>query len=558
MAPQILKSLEPDPPRVQRGNLFDFLHSNPNKVDENKPVFYRLDGKKITRKQLYDDSRRLAYALRNKLGLRPGARIGIISPNSTAYPWVVHAGLCAGVVLVPLNPAYGAEELVHPVQQAEIEYIFCHQSVLNTVRDGLELAKVSLKSTNGQNRLWILDDGDSLKKDDKGEQDARTLLGDDRLETHKVVDDRTEDAFIVFSSGTSGKPKGVQLVHGNMTAVTTAIVHTFGDAISPNDRYIGVLPFYHIFGLAKFMCKGVYIGAECVVVPKFDLGVFCAAVEKFKCNISYVVPPILVLLAKDPRAKKYDLKSLKWVMSGAAPLGTELSMEVEAAHPGLRVTQGWGLSETSPTATFAKPEDYHAHMGTCGRLIAGVEGRLVDDDGNDVGFEQGENGKPGEFWVRGPTIMKGYLNNKEATDDCITPDGWFKTGDIAIMKNNYFWIVDRKKELIKYKGFQVPPAELEATLLSHPKIADVAVIGVYNKAQATELPRAYVVLKEEVAKNEDPEAVAKEIIEWTAKKVANHKRLRGGVKVLEEIPKRYVDWQGHSFFMESICRLLTS
>ncbi|KAJ1585855.1 hypothetical protein NDA14_006483 [Ustilago hordei] len=537
MAHQILRSLEPAPPRVQRGNLFDFLYSNPNKVDENKPAFYRLDGLKITRKQLQDDARRLAYSLRHKLGLQPGCRIAIVSPNSTVYPLIVHAGLCAGVVLVPLNAAYGPEELVHPIHEADVDYIFCHQSALSTAREGLEQAKKGLKSKNGQNRLWILDDGDSLKKGDKGEQDARILLGEERLQTHKVVDDRTEDAFIVFSSGTSGKPKGVQLVHGNITAVTTAIVTTFSDAIGPNDRYVAVLPMFHIFGLVKSIMKGVYTGAESVVLPRFDLDVFCSAVEKFKCNVSYVVPPILVLLAKDPRAKKYNLKSLKWVMSGAAPLGAELSLEVEATHPGLKVTQGWGLSETSPTATFARPDEYHAHMGSCGRLLAGVEGRLVDEDGNDVGFEQGENGKPGEFWVRGPTIMKGYLNNKEATDDCITPDGWFKTGDVAIMKDNFFWIVDRKKELIKYKGFQVPPAELEATLLSHPKIADAAVIGIQDKEQATELPRAYVVLKEDVAKSENPDAVAKEIIEWTATKVANHKRLRGGVRILEVIPK---------------------
>ncbi|KAJ1034375.1 hypothetical protein NDA18_001236 [Ustilago nuda] len=537
MAPQILRSLEPAPPRVQRGNLFDFLYSNPNKVDENKPAFYRLDGLKITRKQLQDDARRLAYSLRHKLGLQPGCRIAIVSPNSTVYPLIVHAGLCAGVVLVPLNAAYGPEELVRPIHEADVDYIFCHQSALSTAREGLEQAKKGLKSKNGQNRLWILDDGDSLKKGDKGEQDARILLGEERLQTHKVVDDRTEDAFIVFSSGTSGKPKGVQLVHGNITAVTTAIVTTFSDAIGPNDRYVAVLPMFHIFGLVKSIMKGVYTGAESVVLPRFDLDVFCSAVEKFKCNVSYVVPPILVLLAKDPRAKKYNLKSLKWVMSGAAPLGAELSLEVEATHPGLKVTQGWGLSETSPTATFARPDEYHAHMGSCGRLLAGVEGRLVDEDGNDVGFEQGENGKPGEFWVRGPTIMKGYLNNKEATDDCITPDGWFKTGDVAIMKDNFFWIVDRKKELIKYKGFQVPPAELEATLLSHPKIADAAVIGIQDKEQATELPRAYVVLKEDVAKSENPDAVAKEIIEWTATKVANHKRLRGGVRILKAIPK---------------------
>ncbi|PWZ03156.1 acetyl-CoA synthetase-like protein [Testicularia cyperi] len=536
MAPQILKSVDPAPPLKQRGNVFDFLHSNPNKVDENKPAFIRLDGKALTRKQLHHDARRLAHAFRHKLGLEPGSRIAIFSPNSTMYPVAVHAGLCAGVVLVPMNAAYGPEELVHPIHDAEVQYVLCHQSVLSTARKGLELAKIGLKSSNGQNRLWILDDGDDLKRGDKGELDVRTLLGNETLATHKVKDDRQEDAFIAYSSGTSGKPKGVQLVHGNMTALLEAVVVTFGNDIDQTDRYLAVLPFNHIFGLFKYMHKSVFIGAESVVVPKFDLDIFCAAVEKFKCNIAYVVPPILVLLAKDPRAKKYDISCLKWVLSGAAPLGSELSMEVEAKYPHLKVTQGWGLSETSPTATYISAQDYNTYMGSCGRLVAGLEGRLVDEDGNDVGHEQGKDGKPGEFWVRGPTVMKGYLNNKEATEDCITPDGWFKTGDVAIMKDNYFWIVDRKKELIKYKGFQVPPAELEATLLSHPKIADVAVIGINDKEQATELPRAYVVLNQQ-GQSENPEQVAKEIIEWTAAKVANHKRLRGGVKIVPEIPK---------------------
>lgn len=533
---QIIKSVDAGAPRIQRGNLFDFLHSNPNNVDENKAAYTRLDGQSVSRKQLSQDSRKLAHAFRNKLGLQPGSRIAIFSPNSTMYPVAVHAGLCAGIVLVPMNAAYGSEELVHPVLDAEVEYILCHQSVLSTAREGLKLAKLDLKSSNGQNRLWILDDGDDLKKGDKGELDVRTLIGKEMLSTYKVEDDTQTDAFIAYSSGTSGKPKGVQLTHSNLTSVLKAIVITFGPDIKPSDRYLAVLPFNHIFGLTKFVHKSFYIGAECVVVPKFDLDIFCAAVEKFKCNIAYVVPPILVLLAKDPRVKKYDISSLQWALSGAAPLGSELSREVEAKHKHLKLTQGWGLSETSPTATYVSPNDYNTYMGSCGRLVAGLEGRLVDEDGKDVGHEQGKDGKPGEFWVRGPTVMKGYLNNKEATDDCITPDGWFKTGDVAIMKDNYFWIVDRKKELIKYKGFQVPPAELESLLLSHPKVADVAVIGIEDKEQATELPRAYIVLGQD-AKSEDAKTVATEIIDWTAKKVASHKRLRGGVRIVDEIPK---------------------
>ncbi|EPQ28328.1 uncharacterized protein PFL1_04155 [Pseudozyma flocculosa PF-1] len=538
MAPQIITNTKHKAPaNVNRGNIFEFLHSNPNKVDDNRPAYIRLDGKTVTRRQVYNDARSLAHAFRHRLGLPAGARIGILSPNSTYYPVAVHAGLCAGVVLVPMNAAYTAEELLHPIHDAEVEYLLCHQSLLPVARQGFQLAKKGLKSRNGQNRIWILDDGDDLKRGDQGEEDLRTLLSDHRLEPHKVTDDENTDAYIAYSSGTSGKPKGVQLTHRNITYVTIAACVTFDTDIGPDDVYLAVLPLNHIFGLAKFCHMAYYNGSASVVVPRFDLDVFCAAVQKHRCNIAYVVPPILVQLTKNPKTDQYNLSSLKWVLSGAAPLGIELSNEFEKKFPTIRVTQAWGLSETSPTATYTSYRDYRTYAGSCGHMVAGVEGRLVDDDGNDVGHEQGENGKPGEFWVRGPSIMRGYLNNKEATDDCITPDRWFKTGDIAIVnKQGYFWIVDRKKELIKFKGFQVPPAELEAVLLGHPKIADVAVIGVYDDSQATELPRAYVV-PSEAAKSTDPAALAKEIVEWTASKVANHKRLRGGVKIVDVIPK---------------------
>ncbi|PWN47217.1 acetyl-CoA synthetase-like protein [Violaceomyces palustris] len=533
---QIITSKKAGPPRINRGNIFDFLQSNPNNVSPQDAAFIRVDGKQISRAQLFSDARRLAYGLRHTLGLQPGSRIGIFSPNSTAYPIAVHAGLCAGIVLVPLNAAYGSQELVHPLHDADVQYILCHHALLPVARQGLELANIGPISANGRNRLWILDEDDELKKGEQGEEDVRILMSEDELETHKVVNPVEEDAFIAYSSGTSGRPKGVQLTHSNMTSVTSAALITMGEDLTHKDRIAAVLPFNHIFGLAKYVHFAVMVGAPAVVIPRYDLDVFCSVIEKQKCTLAFVVPPILVQLAKDPRASKYDLSSLRYLFSGAAPLGSELSQEVEKKYPFLRVTQGWGLTETSPTATVVSYKDYRKYMGSCGTLVAGLEARIVDDNGKDVGLEQGETGKPGELWIRGPTIMKGYLNNKEATDDCITPDGWFKSGDIAIMRDGYFWIVDRKKELIKFKGFQVAPAELEALLLSHPKVADVAVVGVYDDSQATELPKAYIVANAE-GKRDGAEALSSEIVEWTAKKVANHMRLRGGVELIDVIPK---------------------
>lgn len=293
--------------------------------------------------------------------------------------------------------------------------------------------------------------------------------------------------------------------------------------------------------MLRFIHFALYYGMTVVVMPRFELPVFLGAVARYKITLGILVPPILVLLAKDPSVTKYDLSSLKVIMSGAAPLSAELGDEVMARIPSCQVTQGYGLTETSPTAHYTPASLYQQHKGSCGRLMPCVEARLVNDDGRDVAFEQGKDGQPGELWLRGPTIMKGYLNNKTATEESITPDGWFKTGDVAIYKDDHFYIVDRKKELIKYKGFQVAPAEIEAMLLNHPKVSDAAVIGVYVEKEATELPRAYVVPRADAnvdLKNEEQvKAFTDDIRNWFDSKVANHKKLRGGVVAENMIQK---------------------
>lgn len=326
-----------------------------------------------------------------------------------------------------------------------------------------------------------------------------------------------------------------------MTSVTAAMVDGLSPDFKPSDTVLGVLPFQHIFGMAKFIHYGLYIGMTVVVMPRFDLHVFLEAVPKYKITLGILVPPILVLLAKNPDVLKYDLSSLRVILSGAAPLSAQLGDEVQARIPTCQVTQGYGLTETSPTSHYTPASKYQNFKGTCGRLMPCVEARLVDEDGRDVAHEQGEYGKPGELWMRGPTIMKGYLNNEAATRDAITPDGWFKTGDVAIYRDEHFFIVDRKKELIKYKGFQVAPAEVEAMLLTHPKVADAAVIGVYKAEEATELPRAYVVPAAgagvDVKDAAQCKAFGDEVRQWFDSRVANHKKLRGGVCIEAAIEK---------------------
>lgn len=264
-------------------------------------------------------------------------------------------------------------------------------------------------------------------------------------------------------------------------------------------------------------------------MPKFDIERFCAAIQKHKVSFIYVVPPVVLLLSKHPVVDKYDLSSIRMLNCGAAPLTHEL---VEAVYRRLKIPikQGYGLSETSPTTHTQRWEDWDKNIGSVGLLLPNMTAKYMSPEEIEVPV-----GDTGELWMKGPNIFKGYHNNPEGTKNALTEDGYFKTGDVGYQdEDGNFYITDRIKELIKYKGFQVPPAELEGLLISHPKINDVAVVGVYNEDQATEVPRAYIVPAPGVHGSKE---TADEIITWIQTKVANHKRLRGGVRFVDEIPK---------------------
>ena len=266
-----------------------------------------------------------------------------------------------------------------------------------------------------------------------------------------------------------------------------------------------------------------------VVMPKFEIEKFCSIIQNHKITFAYVVPPVVLLLGKHPIVDKYDLSSLRMLNSGAAPLTQEL---VEAVYKRLKVPikQGYGLSETSPTTHTQPWEQWNKTIGSVGTLLPNQTAKYMSPEEKELPI-----GETGELWIRGPNIFKGYHNNPEGTKNALTPDGYFKTGDVGHQdKDGNFYITDRVKELIKYKGFQVPPAELEGLLISHPMVNDVAVVGIYNKDQATEVPRAYIVPAPGI---EGSPKRAQDIMQWLQAKVASHKRLRGGVRFVDEIPK---------------------
>jgi acyl-CoA synthetase (AMP-forming)/AMP-acid ligase II len=309
--------------------------------------------------------------------------------------------------------------------------------------------------------------------------------------------------------------------------------------LGEDERIIAVLPFFHIYGLTVLMNQGLAWGGAVVTLPRFDLEQFLSAIQEYKITRAFVAPPILLALAKHPIVDQYDLSSLVSVLSGAAPLDEQLALAAEqrlrkGASSGVTVAQGYGMTELSPVSHTtpdpgAEPPGVTTAVpkGTVGYAVPNSECRLVDAaTGQDAA-----PGEPGELWVRGPNVMKGYLNNAEATANTIDAEGWLHTGDVAVVDDEgRYTVVDRVKELIKYKGYQVAPAELEAVLLGHPDVADAAVIGVVDKESGEELPKAFVVRAPGSSVDEQT------VIDFVAGRVAPHKKIRM-VEFIEQVPK---------------------
>ena len=443
-------------------------------------------------------------------GFQPGEVLMILSPNIPEYAIALHGTLVCGGTVTVVNPTYTARELRHQIEDSGATWLF-------TIPMFLPLAREATAGGSSIGRIIML--GETEPADDI--VDTFAVVGGDAYDGHADVDPAETVAVLPYSSGTTGAPKGVMLTHRNLVANLVQ-----GGAMvtaEPDDVIVAVLPFFHIYGLQILMNFTLHQGSTVITLPRFDLEEFLRVMQDHAVTRSYLVPPILLALAKHPIVDRYDLSSLKSIVSGAAPLSTELADEV-SARLDVEILQGYGLTETSP-ATHIALEGY-GKPGSVGGVVPSSECRIVDvSTGGDV-----EQGDSGEIWVRGPHIMKGYLNNPQATADTVDADGWLHTGDIGYMDaDGDFYIVDRLKELIKYKGFQVPPAELEGLLLSHPAVADAAVIPVPDD-EAGEIPKAFVVLKP------GAEATAGELQDFVAGQVATFKQIRE-LEFIEQIPK---------------------
>jgi acyl-CoA synthetase (AMP-forming)/AMP-acid ligase II len=460
-------------------------------------------GRELTYGALADSVRRLAAGLRAR-GFGRGEVVGLYLPNLPEYAVAFHGAALAGGMCTTVNPLYTASELAHQLSDCGARFLITAPQILETAREAAEAA--------GVEEVFVV-----------GGAEGASPLADLFAEPSETppIDPASDLAVLPYSSGTTGLPKGVMLTHRNLVANLEQIQAGF--PIDEHDVLIACLPFFHIYGMTVIMNQGLRQGATIVTMPRFDFEQFLDLIERHGVTRTYVVPPIALALAKHPAVSGHDLSSVEIIMCGAAPLGEDLMAQV-SARIGCPVIQGYGLTETSPVTHVIRPHGEN-RAGTIGPPLPGTECRVVDPEtGADVA-----TGERGEVWIRGPQVMRGYLNSPEATAATIDDDGWLHTGDIATAdRDGMLRIVDRLKELIKYKGFQVAPAEIEALMITHPEVGDVAVIGVPDE-QCGELPKAYV-----VAAGDDLDA--DELIAWVGERVAPQKRVRL-VEVTDAIPK---------------------
>ncbi len=335
------------------------------------------------------------------------------------------------------------------------------------------------------------------------------------------IDPRNDLVVLPYSSGTTGLPKGVMLTHQNLVANICQMEGL--DYFTEKDTLIAVLPLFHIYGLVVILNMGLSTGATIVTMPRFELEHFLRALQDYGVTMAHIVPPIVLALSKNPAVDSYDLSKLQSIFCGAAPLGAALT-QAFTDRIKCNVRQGYGMTETSPVTHSSPSDPRQVKFGSVGVCAPNTECKVVDLQ---TGAPLGPN-KEGEICVRGPQVMKGYLNQPEATAHTIDSEGWLHTGDVGYAdQDGHFFIVDRAKELIKYKGFQVAPAELEAILLTHPAILDAAVIPSADQ-EAGEVPKAFVVLRSE--------ATSQEILDFVTARVAPFKKIRH-IEFTDTIPK---------------------
>jgi acyl-CoA synthetase (AMP-forming)/AMP-acid ligase II len=466
-------------------------------------------GRIITYGELQRSIREVAAGLAAR-GFKKGDVFGILSPNVPEYAIAFHAVAMLGGINTTVNPLYTGPEIAHQLKNAGAKFLV-------TVPQCADKAAEAAANANIE-ELFVFEQAGG---DANGATPFSKLYLKDGTPPQVTINPKEDLVALPYSSGTTGLPKGVMLTHHNLVANLCQMVGL--RYFTAEDTLVCLLPLFHIYGLVVVLNMGLYSGSTIVTMPRFELEPFLQTLQKYDITLAHLVPPIVLALAKHPVVDNYPLPKLKTIFSGAAPLDETLTRAC-MERLGCDIRQGYGLTETSPVTHSSPPEPENVKYGSVGVPAPSTEVKIVHLE---TGEELGRN-EEGEVCIRGPQVMKGYLNNPEATAATIDADGWLHTGDIGYADDDgHFYIVDRAKELIKYKGFQVAPAELEALLLTHPDVADAAVIPCPDD-ECGEVPKAYVVLK--------GDATGEQLMNYVADRVAPHKKIRG-VEFIDKIPK---------------------
>ena len=472
----------------------------------NKPAL--IDGptgRTYTYAQLPDLISRLTTGLANH-GVKKGEVFAIYSPNLPEVALAFHAVASLGAATTMVPPLFTDEEIVRQLKDSGARYLLTIPQLIEKARAVTQAAGIT--------KLFVIGETENSIS-------FASLLATAPFANNTTINVDEDFAALPYSSGTTGFPKGVMLTHRNLVAMLRLM--EVNQAFSREDTMICVVPMYHLYGLHIVANLGLSEGGTIVTVPRYDLDQFLQVLETYKVTVAPLVPPLVLTLSRAPQVDQHDLSALRLIHCGAAMLADKIAQDC-SRRLGCEIRYGYGMTEVSPLSHASLPDRNSHKAGSVGFCLPNTECKIVDYNN---GAELGAN-EEGEIWVRGPQVMKGYLGNPAATREMITPEGWLRTGDIGYCdEEGRLFVVDRIKELIKVDGRQVAPAELEAMLLTHPAIADAAVVGSPDEKHG-EVPKAFVVLK--------ALAVGEEIMQFMADRVAPYKRIRL-IEFVSEIPK---------------------
>ena len=511
---------------IPQCNILSYLFPA-SEIPSTRPLFIdaKSPNKRLSSADLLLWIQRFALGL-DHLGIPINTAIMLFTPNHLFVPVAYLAAAGSKRYYTGANPLYTVDELSVQISLVRPAVVLIHPRLFETGYAALK--KANLPST----RVFLFNDEDC--EEQQGFHDWKAFLSSAKDAVSWRWDDLYQEstkqiATINFSSGTTGLPKGVCISHHNLVSNALQTLHvklheTERSADLRNERWLAFLPLYHAFSQLFTINIASRLGVVVYIMQGFNFVEFLYYIQRYRITTVQAVPPVMNMLAKRPETEQYDLSNLKNIMVGAAPMPLQLSNELTVRF-NFCIARGWGMTETTCVGML-EPDNVRSTDGNSGYLLPNTEAKTVDDDGQEV------VGNPGELWIRGPQTMLGYWNNEETTRESCTPDGWVKTGDVVVVKDHKWWVVDRKKELIKVNGLQVAPAELEALLLQHETITDAAVVGL--EVDGNEYPRAYVVLRSDVRPDELTEMGVQK---YVAGSTAKHKHLRGGVQFKQSIPR---------------------